>query len=130
MKGARKDTDDDMRRVIQHHGFTEDVGAATISFLPGRVAEQDRALGSGPILTLAKVATDHWRHAERSKEVIANASSRRTFDAAGARNGRARSLVGGERREYRVELFPVEIVEIREVRLRKRVHPLVDADQP
>src|SRR5262245_39568796 len=119
MKASRQDADDDVGSVVQRHGLAENAGPSTEALLPGGITQEDRALGCREILAFAKVATHRRRHTERAKEIIADASGRYAFDTVATGQRRAAPLVGGERREDGIELLPVEVIQIREVRLRK-----------
>ena len=66
---------------------------------------------------------------ERPKEVVAHARARCSLVASWRHEQHAASLIGGQRREHRVQLLPVEIVLIRKIGPREQRHGFVDANE-
>ncbi len=129
MKAPRQHTDDDVRGVIQCDRLPQDVRLAAVSILPGRIAQHHRARRRGQIFSWPEITTENRRHSERAKEIVANSRGCGALNAFRSRQRDAATLISGKRREDRVEFFPVEIVGVGKVRLRKGLDPLEHSDQ-
>ena len=112
MKPLRKHPDDGVRSVVQRDCLSDRIRSSAEALLPGSIAQQDSARCAGQVLTIAKIPSQHRGDTQHAKESVAHGRAVCLLCAGGGVQQKTGVIVGLQRTEYLVELFPVEVVEI------------------
>src|SRR5262245_20834452 len=83
MKLPWQHPDDDVWKAIQCHRLPQHIRPSSVPFLPGGVAQDDRAGRRGQVLAGMEIAAKRRRNAERAEESVAHASATRRLCAGG-----------------------------------------------
>ena len=126
---AGKDSDDRVGIAVKGDAFSKHIGASAIAILPRCISEQDRAGRGGPVFSVGKISPENRSDAERSEESAAHLHGRNGLSSGWRAEQIAKLVVGIERRENLVLLFPIKKVIIGDVAAGKYRGGFGDIDQ-